>query len=714
MHQSGKLLPFLIALSTPSIAFVAMAQDATTSDYVLDTLVVGAERQNSQVDEQTKATTVIDREQLETQFQTARNLGEILSKTVPGMAPASQTLTNFNQTLRGRNMLVLIDGVPQNNSRNVSRDLMNIDVSNIERIEVMRGGSAVYGSGAAGGIVSITTRRNRAEAISRLGVQNSLSNLKGDSIGYRGEQSFGGGNDQFDYGLNLAWEHQGASYDGRGDCIAPEPSQGDLSDSDSLSIAGKLSWYLDEGTLTLSANHFDAQQDTDYASDPAVNQLAPGDIRARAINGLQLDDQNRNRNSFVNLSWQADDTPLGMLDAQVYYRDYHARFTPFDARAFAAYQELVQTYLDSETLGSRLTINTELTDQALLRWGADLSREKSEMPVTTFDGNEFDASGGLVFINTGDRLFMPPITQENAGIFVQLEYDFTDRLRAEVGSRYEYASASFNDFTTLGQRNAIEGGKVSFDDFLFNAGLVYQLNDTLNVYGSFAQGFELPDLGLQLRIAPAGFDITDSQLNPIKTDSYEMGIRGDWDHTQASVALFYNTSDLGQVLIQDFSFAQRRAKERIYGVEATLDHYLDDQWKLGGLITWMAGENYNESAQSWKALNSYRIPPLQLRAHVEYSPNSDWLHRLQVNHSGSRDDAFKDQVGFGSRKVTRYTTLDYNARYQSGQHSFDLGIENLLDKDYHHVYGQLLRDGRNTSHIPASGATLKLGYQYRW
>ncbi|WP_158260107.1 TonB-dependent receptor [Zobellella endophytica] len=712
MSKMNKVSPVLAMMVAAPLAVDAQAQAA--QPYELDTVVVSATRQGMEASELAHAVTVIDREQMDTQLQTARSLGEVLAKTVPGMAPASQTLTNFNQTLRGRNLLVLIDGIPQNTSRNVSRDLMNIDPANIERIEVLRGGSAVYGSGAAGGVVNIITRRSRHEAVTRLGVQSSLSRVTGDGLGYRGEQSLGGGNETVDYGFNVAWEHQGAAFDGNGSRIAPEPSQGDLSDTDSLSLAGKVSWHLDAGTLTLSANHLDAKQDTDYASDPAVNAAAPGDARARAISGLQLDEQNRTRNSFVNLAWNADQTPLGVVDAQLYYRDYHARFTPFDARNIATWGQLVQTYLDSETLGSRLTINSALNDNTLLRWGLDLSREKSEMPVTTYDGTAFDNSGGLVFVDTGDRLFMPPLTQRNIGAFAQLEYDFSERLRGEAGTRYEHAKASFDDFTTLGLGNDIKGGDVSFDDFLFNAGLVYSLTDSMELYGNFSQGFELPDLGLQLRIAPAGFNVNDSQLKPIKTDNYELGWRGDWGYTQGSLALFYSTSDLGPVVIQDFAFAQSRAKERIYGVEATLDHWLNEQWQLGGLLTWMEGESYNEAAQEWKALNGYRIPPLQVRAYVEYHPHDQWLHRLQANYSGSRDDAFKDQVGFGSRQVDSYTTLDYSTRYDLGRHGFNLGVENLLNKDYYHVYGQLLRDGKNTSHIPASGATLKLGYQYRW
>lgn len=706
----------LLCLFSLSVSAFGAEEEANPSEPVelQDVRVTVTRQQGMAASELAHAVTVIDRQQLDSQFQTSRNLGEVLAKTVPGMAPASQTLTNFSQSLRGRNLLVLIDGIPQNTNRNVSRDLMNIDVANIERIEVLRGASAVYGSGAAGGVVNIITRRNEPGATTTLGLQSALTEIEEEGLGYRGEQYLGGNIGAFDYGLNVAWERWGGFFDADGDRIAPEPSQGDLSDTDSLSLAGKLRWFLDTSTLTLSASHFDAEQDTDYASDPSVAAEPAGSVKARAISGLRLDKQNRTRNTLINLAWSADQTFLGNLDAQAYYRDYHARFTPFDGRPFSTWNALAQSFLNSESLGGRLTLNTDLSERNMLRWGLDLNREKSEMPVTTYDGTAFDNSGGLVFIDTGDRTFMPPLTQENVGVFAQFESDLTDRLRLEVGARYEYVSASFDDFITLGQGNAIEGGELDYDDVLFNAGLVYSLGDTTELYGNFSQGFELPDIGLRLRYASAGFDVSDSELEPIKTDNYEIGVRSDWGATQGSLALFYSESDLGQTIIQNFTLDQPRSEERIYGVELTADHRVNDRWKLGGLLTWMEGERFDETDQRWEALDGFRIPPLQVRTYAEFTPGDRWFHRLQVNYSGSRDDAFEDQVGFGSRKVEAYTTVDYHTRYQIDRHAISLGIENLLNEDYFTVFGQLLRNYNNTSHIPASGATAKVSYQYRW
>ncbi|MCZ4135962.1 hypothetical protein BZG24_29270, partial [Escherichia coli] len=134
---------------------------------------------------------------------------------VPGMSDSSRTITEYGQTLRGRSMLVMVDGVPLNTNRDSSRNLANIDPALIERIEVIRGSSAIYGSGATGGIISITTRpaggENRAET--RLSATSPLTRLGSDGLGGQFQQYFAGSLGALDYSFDFGTRHVGASYD---------------------------------------------------------------------------------------------------------------------------------------------------------------------------------------------------------------------------------------------------------------------------------------------------------------------------------------------------------------------------------------------------------------------------------------------------------------------------------------------------------------------
>lgn len=78
-------------------------------------------------------------------------------------------------------VLVLVDGVRLNDSRQGMADLSQIPVESIERIEVLRGGtSALYGADALGGVVNIITK-SRAETPFALRVQNG-SYVPRDSV----------------------------------------------------------------------------------------------------------------------------------------------------------------------------------------------------------------------------------------------------------------------------------------------------------------------------------------------------------------------------------------------------------------------------------------------------------------------------------------------------------------------------------------------------
>ena len=76
--------------------------------------------------------TILESEQIEQLRQGSDSLATVLSKVVPGMADSIHTITDYGQTLRGRNMLVLVDGIPLNTNRDSSRNLANISAADIE------------------------------------------------------------------------------------------------------------------------------------------------------------------------------------------------------------------------------------------------------------------------------------------------------------------------------------------------------------------------------------------------------------------------------------------------------------------------------------------------------------------------------------------------------------------------------------------------------
>ncbi len=144
----------LTALSVT--AFSGWAQDASP-----DTLVVTANRFQQPVNSVLAPTEIVTREDI--QRWQSKDLNDVMSR-LPGVdisqtGGMGQSSSLFVRGTEARHVLVLIDGVPMARS-GISNaiDIGQIPVSLVQRVEYIRGPrSAVYGSGAIGGVVNIIT-----------------------------------------------------------------------------------------------------------------------------------------------------------------------------------------------------------------------------------------------------------------------------------------------------------------------------------------------------------------------------------------------------------------------------------------------------------------------------------------------------------------------------------------------------------------------------
>lgn len=660
-----------------------------------------------------RSVTVVTREQIDQQTDITRDLGEILGRLVPGLAPSPGGASTFGQSLRGRSLTVLIDGVPQSTNRNVFRDLRTIDPSIVERVEVLRGPTAIYGDGATGGVINIITRTpdDTLTVTTEAGIGFAPVDV-GDSLEGNLLQSVSGPLGNFDYVFSGAFTWTSGFFDGEGNRIPPDPNgQGGLANADTIDLFGKVGWDLDDDQrLQLTVNHYDTTQFTDFTTDPIVLSLA-GRQRARALDGLELDNPQTTENTFVNLEYFHENLFGSELRTQIYYRNYLTRFFPSDGRAFDSLgNEIFQSQIESEKSGGRLQIETPLFDRgaARLLWGVDYVAESTAQPVAIFDPDVFDQSDGLTFEQTDNRTWVPTLSQHSLGLFAQFNWDISDRLIVLGGIRHEQVDVDVDDFTTL-EGNFVEGGDLDYSATLFNLGGVFYLTDELNLFANFSQGFSVADIGLVLRSAPAGFSVNSLDPEAQRVDNFELGIRGEWRSIQASLVGFYNESELGTTFTAPGAVV--RAPERVYGVEATLDAQLSETWQLGGTISWAEGETDLDDDGDFTPLNGFRIAPIKVTAYVENETLPGWRNRLQALFSGSRD-RFEDEAVFGQAAVDSFITVDYISSIKIGPGTLEIGIANLLDTDYFPIVSQLQTNELNNA--AARGRTIRIGYSITW
>lgn len=705
----------------PALAETPAAETPTRPGATPINLVVTATRSASELEDIPRSVTVVTQEQIQEQTALTRDLGEILGKVVPGLAPGNQSLSEFGQTLRGRNPLILIDGIPQSTNRNAARNLRIIDPSVVERIEVLRGPTAIYGDGATGGIINIITKSGGAgkpRFDGTVGLTGSLSNINADSLGGLTQLGVAGQQGAVDYRFSGSFERIGSLFDAEGDRIPPDQlsSQGSLADTNTYNLFGKVGWESGDHRVQFSVNHFNTNQDTDFVSDPAVNLLPPGTQKALARPGLVLDDQSAIRNTLLTLDYTHPDLVFGSrVHAQLFYRDYFTRFFPFDGGRFGIITpdglQIFQSRVESQKYGGRLEIETPLVkDYLTLVSGLDYSSEDAVQPVAIFDTNAFNTSNGLVFNPVDDRPWVPPLTQRNLGLFAQLKWEPIEPLVIQGGLRHERIGVDVDTFTTL-TGNQITGGNLDYDATLFNIGAIYKATDAIEVFANFAQGFSVADVGLVLRSAPVGLSVTDLSPKAQRINNYEVGVRGTWDRVQASLSGFYNTSNLGTTFDRN-TLAIIRAPERVYGVEAALDVQPVERWRVGSTLSYVEGDNDPDLDDRYTPLTGFRIPPVKLTAYVENETLPGWTNRLQALYSFGRDRAFDQGIDF--RSVEDYFTLDLISSLKVGPGTLKLGIQNLLNNQYFTAPSQLLRLRTNDSYTAASGRTFSLQYAFEF
>jgi vitamin B12 transporter len=208
----------------PSIfTFPALLYAETT----LPTIVVTAERVAQTAEDSLASVTIIDRQQI--QQTQAQSLPELL-RAVPGISLSNNGGLGKNSSvfLRGTNsdhVLVLIDGIKVGSATLGSTTFEHIPITQIERIEIVRGPrSSLYGSEAIGGVIQIFTRKGKGK------FKPNFSATIGSHNTYQSTVGISGGTDKTWFSANLSgMDTKGFnSCNGKpnvGGCLTDEPDK---------------------------------------------------------------------------------------------------------------------------------------------------------------------------------------------------------------------------------------------------------------------------------------------------------------------------------------------------------------------------------------------------------------------------------------------------------------------------------------------------------
>jgi len=707
--NAGKFSSLLLLGTTLLPTFVA-AQDQESDAVEIDELIVSAARTGQPATSIAGTVTVVDRETLRQQAEISDDLASVLSNTIPGFAPSSQKLAGRGETLRGRNPLYLIDGVPQHNAlRDGQRDGHSLDLDFVDRIEVINGSNAIQGVGATGGVVNTVTRSPVADNTWRTTTRarfTTSDDFDSDAFGYKLSVLTGRGSENFDFIAGIALHERGLFLDSNGDPVGLYPTQGDIMDSTSLNLYGKAEWRVtDESALTLMINDFDLERNGDFRSVAGDRDLGVPTGTVEGDPSADVGSPARNEVTTVSLSYRQDNLFGGSLEAQVFDQSFSALF---EGGTFGGFFRLTPTgepFLDqsavvSDKNGLKLTFNRKFSDPSLnVSGGIDFFRDES--------AQELARSG---------REWVPETSFETISPFLQLGWDISDAITLSGGARHENATLKVDDYTTIASANStfVAGGEPDFTETLFNVGAIWRITGDWSVYAASSEGFTMPDVGRVLRaVSTPGQDVDNLlAVEPIVTDNLEFGIEFDDGALRGRLTYYESTADNGARLFSnpDGIFEVQRQRTEIDGFEATLDYRFSEGLSIGGNYSLTNGEFDSDGDDSVDSdLDGLNIGPDRLNLYAYGLFRDDFRWRVQVSNLEDRN--FSGPGAPVDRDFDGYTKVDVFGGWTTNVGEFTLAIDNLLNEEYFTYFAQTEPAARADTFFAGNGRTITLGWQ---
>ncbi|MEX2475448.1 TonB-dependent receptor [Marinobacter sp.] len=695
------LKPQSFGIAILSLA-VATASAQTAERKTLDELVVSSSRSGTQIDDSPQVVTVISREQIEQQLNLSSDSSRALANLLPSYTPNREKMTGSGETFRGRKALFLIDGVPQSNPlRSTGRATHTIDLSMVERIEVIHGANAIHGLGAPGGIINFITRRPSSDQVRQhASIQGTAptDDPDSDTLGYKLNYRVEGTREDFEYLVGASYEEQGAYTDADGDLVGVDNTQGDLMNSRAYDVFAKLGYWIDNNqNVEFEINRYDITGKQDYVS---VNGDRAAGIPTTSVKGDPEGKAPRNQVLTTSVKYQHDDLYDMVFNAQAYSQQFEGRFgatlTPtFQDESIAPDGTLFdQSQAESDKLGAKFTLTKAglLDDHLKLTGGLDLLKDTTAQT--------------LVLTN---RSWVPETDFFNYAPFLQAEIKPVDNLILNTGVRHEIAELDVDTFQTLSSANGVtvDGGNPDFEETLFNAGVVYKPMTWLSVFANYAEGFGMADVGRVLRgIDQENQDVDEFlDLQPVVTENREIGFRIDYHPVDFELSYYESDSELGSRLeLIDGTYFVRREKTEIDGYEATLGIDAHEQHRVELAYSRINGEfDSNQDGSVDSKLDGLNIPPNRLTAKWRAQWSSKLDSQIQASHAFDR--SFEEP----EKEFDGYTLVDASVGYQLPTGKVNLAVANLFNEDYITYYSQSaqVNDAR---YFKGRGRTMTLGY----
>ena len=524
----------------------------------LDAVTVTATLSPTPVQETPGTVSVIDDDTI--QERLVQDFADLV-KYEPGVYVESNVtrlgLNGFNiRGIGGNRVLTQVDGVQtaeQFAFGPFSVHQAGLDVDALKSVEIVRSAnSALYGSDALGGVVSLFTKDPADYLRGRRFHLGSKTTWDGRAGELSGQVSLAAGTDRIQGSL-FASVNRGHEIRNQGIVATTDDTR---TAPNPQSVAG--SQFLAKLVVTASPGNvlrttgevYDTRVDTEWFSDRA--RIALGSLRYDTLDSDAVDTQNRLRvsldhtlagRSLDHLSWrihgQANDT------AQVIERE---RLTLVDGALAPTLRHGTLEY-EQAGYGASVQIREGLPgprDGVLLTAGAsytidnfDILRDRTE----TFASSGAPVPTDLIF----PTKYFPQSAVAEAGAYIQTEFLF-GRVTLVPGLRYDHFTLDADQLDPV-YIASLNPEAADFADAAVSpkVGAAVRLNDTLTLHAQYAAGFRAPPysaINTGFTSLRGGYTtLPNPDLHAERSENLELGLRAALDRVSLGATVFSNWYD---------------------------------------------------------------------------------------------------------------------------------------------------------------------------
>ena len=624
--------------------------------------------------------------------------------------------------------LVLLDGVPMNNTFNNGVDWEAIPVHSIERIELVRGpSSSLYGGKGVAGVINIQTKQQQPKKSGKAihwhgqvgyGSHGTLNNELGFdaqvsnriTVGMSAEQRKTDGYPGF-FITGRAANIRPSTVTVTPDNPVPQTKDGSYllgSRGDKSYNNKNLSAYVtmklrDRESLTYSYLYTKNR----YAYENPMSTIT--------VNGVPIFSGNVkiNNQKYValrtsrylgydglkeyhahNLQYKNDKNKLqvtfNILDRKKdgFSSPSNPNTPNYSGPGDDSFYPGKTINFDAQKVWDRMGKHSVV---AGINWKKESFEQKRRELTNWRNHSSFDSTtypGGLYEINKG--------ATNNLALFVQDTYrpNFNwaiyTGLRVDRFKKFDGQHVTYD--TTNNRYDTVNHGEGSYTEWSPKLAIEHYVTDSLNVYASYGHSFNPPPLSQVYRYS----DVVraNPNLDPERSDTFEIGLKKEWGtKTALNLSGFYvKTKDKVKYVTHydsngdvDYKMYENVDQETRRGIELELRHQLSSKWSVFGNYTWQMGrikhkDLPNTNASGYEEIN-YDIPKHIFHAGLEYT-NGKWNALWDAQYV-SRRQSVDDITGqYGSADSYFISNIAMNYKL-SKEATLQLGIQNVFNRVFY-------------------------------